>query len=238
MKQFRFIGAVAILLLAMAAPSTSMAKMYNSERLDHWLNDHPGVRSKLAANPNLIYNKDFREDHPELRTFLQNHPDVWDKIGRGPGMAGGPRGWGDYDERHEWHDADWWHSNDRAWMYRHHPEWVENHPDWRRDDGDFDDAHVWHDRDWWNENHRDWVERRHPDWDRDKDAWKDWKEQKHAQHEAFKDQEHAQHEAYKDQEHAEHKAYKAEEHAEHKAYKADEHAEHEAYKAQHHHDKN
>src|SRR5690349_15090230 len=92
MKQFRFIGAVAILLLAMAAPSTSMAKMYNSERLDHWLNEHPGVRSKLAANPNLIYNKDFREDHPELRTFLQNHPDVWDKIGRGPGMAGGQRG--------------------------------------------------------------------------------------------------------------------------------------------------
>jgi len=237
MKQFRFIGAVAILLLAMAAPSTSMANPYNSERFDHWLNNHQNVKSRLDADPSLIYNRDFREHHPELREFFQNHPDVWTKLNRDRNLAGGPRGWGDYDERHEWHDADWWHSNDRAWMYRHHPEWVENHPDWRRDDGDFDDAHVWHDRDWWNENHRDWVERRHPDWDRDKDAWKDWKEQKHAEHEAYKDQEHAQHEAFKDQQHAEHEAYKDQEHAEHKAYKADEHAEHEAYKAQHHHDK-
>ena len=64
MKQFRIIGAAAILLLAMAVPSTSMARMYNSARLDHWLNEHQGVKSKLAANPNLIYNKDFREDHP------------------------------------------------------------------------------------------------------------------------------------------------------------------------------
>ncbi len=234
MRQFRIIGATAIMLLAMAVPSTSMARMYDSARLDHWLNEHQNVKSKLAANPNLIYNKDFREDHPELRTFLQNHPDVWDKLERDHNLAGGPRGWGDYDERHEWHDADWWHDHDRAWMYRHHPEWAENHPDWRRDDGDFDDAHVWHDRDWWHENHSDWVERRHPEWARDKD---EWKEQKHAEHEAFKDQEHAEHEAYKDQEHAEHKAWKADEHTEHQAAKADEHAEHQAYKADEHQEK-
>src|SRR5882757_1234539 len=203
MKQFRIIGAVAILLLAMGLPSTSMAKMYNSARLDHWLNEHQGIKNKLAANPNLIYNKDFREDHPELRTFLQNHPDVWKKLGPGPGgVAGGPRGWGDYDDHHEWRDADWWHDHDRGWMYRHHPEWVENHPNWRHDDGDWDDAHAWHDRNWWNENHRDWVERRHPDWERQHDAWKDWKEHEHVEREAFKDQKHADHEAYKDQKHA------------------------------------
>ena len=204
MKQFRIIGAVAILLLAMALPSTSMAKMYNSERLDHWLNEHQGLKRHLAANPNLIYNRDFREDHPELRQFLQNHPDVWEKLERDHGVgARGPGRWGDYDDHHEWRDADWWHDHDRAWMYRHHPEWVENHPNWRHDDGDWDDAHAWHDRNWWNENHRDWVERRHPDWERQHDAWKDWKEH----------------------EHAEHQSYKAEEHAERKAYKADEHQE-------------
>jgi hypothetical protein len=211
MKQFRIIAAVALLLLAMGLTSTSMAKMYNSERLDHWLNEHQGIKNKLAANPNLIYNKDFREDHPELRQFLQNHPDVWQKIGPAPrGLAGGPGRWGDYDEHHEWRDADWWHAHDRAWMYRHHPEWVENHPDWRHDDGDWDDSHVWHDRNWWNENHRDWVQRRHADWLRDKD---EWKERAHIEKEAYKEHERAEHRADKAEDHAEHQAYKAQEHA-------------------------
>ena len=200
MKPIRTLGAVAILLLAMAVPSKSIAQspsLYHSERFKKFLNEHQRLKAHLAANPELVYDRRFREEHPELRQFLQNHPEVWQKIARGPNMApGGARGWGDYDSNHEWRDADWWHEHDSAWMYRHHPEWAENHPDWRTEDGDFDDARVWHDRDWWNENHRDWVERQHPNWF------------KHQQHDAWKDHEHAEHEAYKDEKHAQHQAFK------------------------------
>ena len=48
-------------------------------------------------------------------------------------------------------------------MWTHHPEWAENHPDWKGD-GDFDDHHEWHDRDWWHDHHPDWVDQHHPDW--------------------------------------------------------------------------
>jgi hypothetical protein len=267
MKHLRTVGAVAILLLAMAVPSKSMAQspwgnefqqwlsghpnagnqlqenpyqiydpdwraqhpelqeyirnnptvwngmrsrgsLYYSERFNRFLNEHPNLKNRLASNPELVYDRRFRDEHPELRQFLQNHPSVWQKIARGPNMGGGgPGGWGDYDSNHQWRDANWWHENDRAWMYQHHPEWAENHPDWRAADGDFDDAHVWHDRGWWNENHRDWVGQHHPDWFKrqQNDAWKD---EQHAEHEAFKDQQHAQHEASKDQQHAQHEAFK------------------------------
>ena len=51
----------------------------------------------------------------------------------------------------------------RGWMYAHHPEWAENHPEWK-DDGDFDDHHEWHARQWWDDHHPDWVQKHHPNW--------------------------------------------------------------------------
>ena len=31
-------------------------------------------------NPNLIYNRQFRDQHPDLQEFMQNHPNVWEKL--------------------------------------------------------------------------------------------------------------------------------------------------------------
>jgi hypothetical protein len=201
----------------------SRANLYYGQGLNRFLNDHPNLRSQLAANPDLIYDRRFRNQHPDLKQFLAENPNAWQKLARGP--VGDPRGWGDYDSYHQWRDANWWHEHDRAWMYRHHPEWIENHPDWRDEDGDFDDAHVWHDRGWWSDHHRDWVERHHPNWF------------EHQQHDLWKEQEHAEHEEEKAQEHSEHEAFKDQQHAEHEAYKDQQHAEHEAYKAEEKHDK-
>ena len=39
--------------------------------------------------------------------------------------------WGDYDNRHVFHDAGWWWQNQPDWARQNHPEW------W----GDFDEAH-------------------------------------------------------------------------------------------------
>jgi hypothetical protein len=76
------------------------------------------------------------------------------------------RGWGDYDEHHEWRGADWWHEHHPVWFWDHHPEWAANHPRWRYSDGDWDDHHHWHDREWWYGRDHRWVEKHHPHWKR------------------------------------------------------------------------
>jgi hypothetical protein len=126
MKHLKPILTVAIMMLAMAIPAISSAQ-YQEARLDKFLGDHPDVRAKLQRDPNLIYNKGFREQHPELQQFMQDHPNVWGK------MPGSGR-WGAYGPDHNWHESDWWHQNDPGWMYKNHPEWAQNHPDWKGDE--------------------------------------------------------------------------------------------------------
>lgn len=157
MKHAKTLLAGAILLLVAAMPSMARAQ-YHEQRLDRFLNEHQNIKADLMRNPDLIYNRRFRHEHPELQEFMQNHPNVWGKL---PNY----RRWGDYDERREWHDADWWHENNPNWIASNHPEWMEDHPDWRgRGDGDWDDQHVWRDSDWWRDHHPDWVQKHHPDW--------------------------------------------------------------------------
>jgi len=168
MKNLRTALALAVVLFAMAMPSISAAQFYHEERLDHFLGEHPEVRGQLERNPNLIYNRGWRERHPELQQFMQNHPNIWGKL---PDS----RRWGAYGPNDEWHEADWWHDHDRDWFYRNHPEWAEDHPEWR-DEGDFDEHHEWHPRQWWDENRGDWVRDHHPNW------------VKHEEHEEAKEQ--------------------------------------------------
>ncbi len=52
--------------------------------------------------------------------------------------------YGDYDERHEWHDRDWWVNNRHYWTHEHHPDWVahetqEEHEKHAHRDHDYDD---------------------------------------------------------------------------------------------------
>ncbi|MGA7871983.1 MAG: hypothetical protein WCA22_13945 [Candidatus Binatus sp.] len=125
MKHSKTMLAGLILLLAAAMPSMAMAQ-YGEPRLDHFLDSHPGMKTQLERNPDLIYNRNFRKQHPDLEAFMQNHPNVWGKL------AGSGR-WGAYGPDHNWHEADWWHEHDPGWLYKNHPEWAENHPDWRAD---------------------------------------------------------------------------------------------------------
>jgi hypothetical protein len=120
--RLKLIGAVAIVLFAMGMPSISSAQ-YSDQRLNNFLNNHPDVRSQLMHNPNLIYDRQFRHEHPDLQTFMQDHPNVWGKLpdsGR----------WGAYGPDRAWHEADWWHEHNPNWIHEHHPEWMHDHPDW------------------------------------------------------------------------------------------------------------
>ncbi len=158
MKHLRSTLALAVVIFAMAMPSISAAQFYHEERLDHFIDSRPDLRNQLQHNPNLIYNKAWRERHPDLESFMQQHPNTWGKLE-------GSNRYGAYGPDHAWHESDWWHQNDPGWMYKNHPEWAEAHPDWKRDaDGDFDEHHEWHDRSWWNDHHPDWVNAHHPDW--------------------------------------------------------------------------
>ncbi len=77
---------------------------------------------------------------------------------------------GEYDNQHQWHDADWWHKKHPNWTNEHHPEWARRHPEWRND-GDFDDEHHWHDADWWHKKHPNWSHKHHPEWARNHPEW-------------------------------------------------------------------
>jgi hypothetical protein len=185
MKHLKIMSAVLIVLFAMAMkPSSAAAQFYHEERLDHFLDGHPEVKGELERNPNLIYNRGWRDHHPELRQFMQNHPNVWGK------MEGSNR-WGAYGPNNEWHEADWWHDHDRGWFYKNHPEWAENHPEWR-DEGDFDEHREWHDRDWWHDHHPDWVDAHHPNW------------YKHPYEHPIAAEEHKQHEEHLEEQQVQH----------------------------------
>jgi hypothetical protein len=123
MKHPKTLLAGAILLLATAIASMAMAQTAEfGEKMNKFLNSHPDVAAKVRADPSLLYNKQFREEHPELQTFMQNHPNVYGKLAE--------RGIGAYDSNHVWRDENWWHAHDPNWVSQHHPEWAQNHPEW------------------------------------------------------------------------------------------------------------
>src|ERR1700758_4750537 len=80
MKHLRILVAGAVVLIAMAMPSISAAQDHHEERLDHFINDRPAIKRELEQNPNLIYNREWRERHPDLREFMNNHPQIWGKL--------------------------------------------------------------------------------------------------------------------------------------------------------------
>lgn len=51
---------------------------------DQFLDKHPDIDKQLTANPSLINNPDFVEDHPELGKFLASHPEVSEELKENP----------------------------------------------------------------------------------------------------------------------------------------------------------
>jgi hypothetical protein len=53
-------------------------------RFDTFLDDHPQIGRDLRANPSLVNNREYEENHPELREFLSQHPGVREEIRENP----------------------------------------------------------------------------------------------------------------------------------------------------------
>ena len=145
---------LAMFLMAAALPAFAQGPPPNPGAEAHWdrfLSRHPG----LAEHPQWLRNPTYMREHPNMEKWLHEHPRVL-REARAQGM---------WDHNGDWHDSNWWHQNNPSYASQYHPEWVENHPDWRgANDGDWDDQHHWQARNWWMNHHRDWVEQHHHDW--------------------------------------------------------------------------
>ncbi len=90
------IAALAATILIGAAGSGVMAQDgpgYNGDitraevaNFDHYLDKHPEVAERLAANPRLVNDPQFLANHPGLRGFLANRPGVREEIHESPGQ--------------------------------------------------------------------------------------------------------------------------------------------------------
>jgi hypothetical protein len=148
------------------------ADIYDT-RFSQFLANHPEVAADLRDDPELLYDPEYRNNHPALAQFLAAHPRVWANLNAQHEAAGpAPGQLGAYDNQHRWHDADWWHQNNPDWFWAQHPEWASVNPQWRDEDGAYDQRHQWHYGQWWSQQNPDWVASRHPDWLREHPNWR------------------------------------------------------------------
>ena len=120
MKSLKTLVPVTLMMIIVAIASVASAQYYHEEKLDRFLDGHPKVKSALEQNPDLINNKQWREKHPELQQFMQDHPDAWKKLPNS-------RRYGAYGPNNQWHDADGHHEQNPA-KYQNHPESAQEHP--------------------------------------------------------------------------------------------------------------
>ena len=80
-----FAAAFATAAMAQPAPNRDINQT-ELNNFNNFLNAHPQVAQRLSANPGLINDPQFIENHPHLHEFLQNHPGVRDEIHESPGQ--------------------------------------------------------------------------------------------------------------------------------------------------------
>ncbi len=64
----------------------NMRDRFAVARMNQFFDSHEAVKSALAANPSLIDNKNFLQEHPELQQFLNSHPEVRQAFDQNPAV--------------------------------------------------------------------------------------------------------------------------------------------------------
>ncbi|HEY3169155.1 MAG TPA: hypothetical protein VGK57_18110 [Candidatus Binatia bacterium] len=88
-KNSKYISSVAIILAlalsVLSTPSTAWSSMRDDVREFHlFLQDHPRISSDLRANPNLVHNRRYMDQHDDLARFLRNRPGLRQEIALNP----------------------------------------------------------------------------------------------------------------------------------------------------------
>lgn len=76
-----FSGALCSAAMAQGAPNPGEIARFN-----HFLDNHPEVAQRLAANPGLVNDPRFMANHPGLQGFLAKHPGVREQLHAAPGQ--------------------------------------------------------------------------------------------------------------------------------------------------------
>lgn len=117
-----------------------------SRSFQRFLASDPQDARDLAANPQMIYDRNWRMRHPRLEYYLQNHLDVWNWLAG----FGAPY-------QNQWHDAYWWHQNQRDMFWQNYPQWGAFDPAWQNQDGAYNQQQGWHYGEWWYGQNPSWV---------------------------------------------------------------------------------
>ena len=80
MRRAISIWVASIFIGAMMASSAMAQRPRRIGDLDHFLQNHPQVAKRLAADPNLADNPEFLAKHPALKKFLITHPGAREQL--------------------------------------------------------------------------------------------------------------------------------------------------------------
>jgi hypothetical protein len=88
-KNSKYISSVAVILAlalsVLSTPSTAWSSMRDDIReFQSFLRDHPRMSSDLRANPNLVHNRRYMDQHDDLARFLRNRPGLRQEIALNP----------------------------------------------------------------------------------------------------------------------------------------------------------
>jgi len=88
-KNSKYISLVAIMLAlalsVLSTPGTAWSSLRDDVREFHlFLQDHPRISSDLRANPNLVHNRRYMDQHDDLARFLRNRPGLRQEIALNP----------------------------------------------------------------------------------------------------------------------------------------------------------
>src|SRR5215472_8316513 len=130
MKRILGLFATAALAMILYAPAAhaQYGPLPNQSAWNQFLSNHPETAAQLRANPSLIYNENWRNQHPHLVDWLNNHRNDWRAM-RQP--AAWQNRYGAWDGE-EWRDQDWWYHHRPDWAHQNHPEWWHEHSDWQQ----------------------------------------------------------------------------------------------------------
>lgn len=175
----------------LAADGARFNGLPNQTAWDRLLSSHPKAAAELSANPNLIYQPEWRTRHPAFGTFVRRHPADWRTI-----KADGSQYYdakfnsflGGHPNLAAQLQANPNLINDPAFR-RSHPAlnaYLASHPNvWnslRRQNmassslsaaapnvgvtgqGAYDQTGTWRDANWWHENNVGWARQHHPEW--------------------------------------------------------------------------
>jgi hypothetical protein len=117
------------LLLYVVPAHAQYGNLPNQAAWNQYLGNHPKTAAELQANPSLIYNSNWRSQHPEFETWANKHPEDWKALRQ-------PSSWqnkyGAFDKSdNQWHDQNWWYHHKPQSAYQDHPDWWQSHRDWK-----------------------------------------------------------------------------------------------------------